>query len=104
MCTVHVFTSAQLHICTCSQLHICTCEHLHMFISAQLHIYLHEVARSVLPATSGATTPVQISQAIKESHEKNTILANNNAIKGFVACIMTSYIFSHLTNQLFIVS
>ena len=69
---VHICTIVQLHICTCSQLHICTCEHLHMFMSAQLHIYLHEVARSVLPATSGATTPVQISQAIKESHEKKT--------------------------------
>ena len=72
--------------------------HLHMFTIAHVSAHLHKVARSVLPATSGATTPVQISQAIKESHEKNTILANRNAIKGFVACIMTSYIFSHLTN------
>ena len=87
----------KLHNCTSALVHnkahnlrICTC--------SQLHMYLHKVARSVLPATSGATTPVQISQAIKESHEKSTILANNNAIKGFVACIMTSYIFSHLTN------
>ena len=41
-----------------------------MFTIAHVSAHLHKVARSVLPATSGATTPVQISQAIKESHEK----------------------------------
>ena len=86
----------------------CTIAHLHLFtirptICASAHVHnctcICTKWREVFCLQPAVQLLLCKSLKLLKSHmKKNTILANRNAIKGFVACIMTSYIFSHLTN------